>query len=419
MLKERIGTWMKENEKEAIHFLKTLVKEDSVQGNEYRVQQHVIRKLEAIGLQPDVWYPDGTELKKHPYFCATRTDFSDSPNVVAVWRGKGGGRSILLNGHVDVVPPGDVKQWNDSPYSGKLLDGKLFGRGATDMKGGNISLLLAIQCLKELGVSLKGDVIFQSVIEEESGGAGTLAAIVKGYTADAAIIPEPTHMKIFPSQQGSMWFRISVKGRSAHGGTRYEGISAIEKSVPILLKIQALEKERNEAVTNPLYQSIPIPLPINIGKINGGDWPSSVPDLVTIEGRIGVGPEETLEEVKQQFESVLLSTEDDWLKKYPPDIEWFGAQWLPGTIPMGHELMEVLSKNYQGVYGEDPTVEASPWGTDGGLLTQAGNTPTIVFGPGVTSVAHYPNEYIELQKMFDCAIIIALTIVDWCGGVRT
>jgi acetylornithine deacetylase len=419
LLKKQITAWLKQHEEEAVLYLQSLVKEDSIQGNERGVQQLVIQRLEQMGLEVDVWHPSGELFLNHPHFCATRTEFSNSPNVVGVWRGKGEGRSIILNGHVDVVPPGDVKQWDDDPYSGKLIDGKLFGRGATDMKGGNVSLLLAIQCLKELGVSLSGDVIFQSVIEEESGGAGTLAAIVKGYKADAAIIPEPTNMKIFPSQQGSMWFRISVKGRSAHGGTRYEGVSSVEKSVPIIHKILALEKERNNAVTDPLYQTIPIPLPINIGKIKGGDWPSSVPDLVTIEGRIGVGPDETLEKVKRQFEAALLSIEDDWLKKYPPKIEWFGARWLPGNVPIEHELIETLREHYRGVYGEDPTVEASPWGTDGGLLTQAGETPSIVFGPGVTSVAHYPNEYIELQKVFDCAIIIALTIIDWCGGKRS
>ena len=138
------------------------------------------------------------------------------------------------------------------------------------MKGGIASLLLAVGAVQGLGLKLKGDVIFQSVIEEESGGAGTLAAILKGYTADAALIPEPTNLRIFPKQQGSMWFRIEVKGRSAHGGTRYEGVSAIEKSMTVLKHIAELEEQRNARIIDSLYAHNPIPIPINIGVYKEG-----------------------------------------------------------------------------------------------------------------------------------------------------
>jgi acetylornithine deacetylase len=285
------------------------------------------------------------------------------------------------------------------------------------MKGGNVSLLLALSALRALGIPIKGDVIFQSVIEEESGGLGTLAAILRGYKADAAIIPEPTNMKIFPKQQGSMWFRIHVKGRSAHGGTRYEGVSAIEKSYLVVEHIRELEKRRNERMSDPLYSEIPIPIPINIGKIEGGDWPSSVADLVKLEGRMGVSPEEKMEEAKREMENWIstLKEIDPWFEIQPVTLEWFGARWVPGTIDLDHELVEKLASSYHEVLGEAPVVEASPWGTDGGLLTKVGATPTIVFGPGVTEKAHFPNEYIEIHKVFEAAEIIALTIVDWCG----
>ncbi|MCS0543636.1 ArgE/DapE family deacylase, partial [Aeromonas veronii] len=178
-----------------------------------------------------------------------------------------GGKSLLLNGHIDVVPEGDITQWDMDPYSAEVKDGKLYGRGSTDMKGGNVAMLLAIQAIKESGIQLKGDVIFQSVIEEESGGAGTLATIIKGYKADGAIIPEPTNMKIFPKQQGSMWFKIDIYGRIAHGGTRYEGVSAIEKAMTVINHLLKLEMIRNAAINDPLYKNTPIPVPINIGKI--------------------------------------------------------------------------------------------------------------------------------------------------------
>jgi acetylornithine deacetylase len=416
LLKEKLSNWLLKEQESAIHFLQKTVQEASTTGNETGVQQLIAKKLEEMGLEVDMWYPDGEELANHPYFCASRTDFSSSPNVVGIWRGRGNGRSLVLNGHIDVVPEGDLKQWDDLPYSGKIIDGKLFGRGSTDMKGGNLSLLLAIQALKETGTVLDGDLFFHSVIEEESGGAGTLAAVLRGYTADAAIIPEPTNMKIFPAQQGSMWFKLTVNGKAAHGGTRYEGVSAIDKTAIVLEAIKELETKRNKNITDPLYRDIPIPVPINVGKISGGNWPSSVPDTVQVEGRIGVAPNETLEEVKKELEDYLSSIQDSWLLEHPVAVEWFGAQWLPGSIETDHPLMSTLIKNFEHVKKQKPVIEASPWGTDGGLLSLAGNTPSIVFGPGVTAVAHYPNEYIEISKIIETAEIIALTIYDWCGG---
>ncbi|MGQ4668950.1 peptidase [Metabacillus halosaccharovorans] len=420
MLREQIHHWLQHNRDHGIELLQKLVQANSTQGNEQYAQTIVIEKLRKIGLKVEVWEPDGKFLATHPYFASPRKDFKGSPNVVGILKGTGEGRSIILNGHIDVVPEGDNAQWDHQPYSGKVIAGKLYGRGATDMKGGNVSLLLALSAIRALGIPLKGDVIFQSVIEEESGGAGTLAAILKGYKADAAIIPEPTNMKIFPKQQGSMWFRLTVKGRSAHGGTRYEGVSAIEKAMLVVEHIGELEKRRNERIHDPLYEKIPIPIPINIGKIVGGDWPSSVADLVKLEGRMGISPDETMNHAKMELETWIkeLKNIDQWFNDFPVSLEWFGARWVPGAVDLSHEMIKTLSASYSEVIGKEPVIEASPWGTDGGLLTQVGSTPTIVFGPGVTEKAHFPNEYIEIDKVFEAAEIIALTVVDWCGVER-
>ncbi|WP_198025775.1 peptidase [Bacillus sp. J37] len=420
MLREQIHHWLQHNRNHGIELLQKLVQANSTQGNEQYAQTIVIEKLRKIGLKVEVWEPDGKFLATHPYFASPRKDFKGSPNVVGTLKGTGEGRSIILNGHIDVVPEGDHAQWGHQPYSGKVIAGKLYGRGATDMKGGNVSLLLALSAIRALGIPLKGDVIFQSVIEEESGGAGTLAAILKGYKADAAIIPEPTNMKIFPKQQGSMWFRLTVKGRSAHGGTRYEGVSAIEKAMLVVDHIRELEKRRNERIHDPLYEKIPIPIPINIGKIEGGDWPSSVADLVKLEGRMGISPDETMNHAKMELETWIkeLKNIDQWFNDYPVSLEWFGARWVPGSVDLSHEMIKTLSASYSEVIGKEPVIEASPWGTDGGLLTQVGSTPTIVFGPGVTEKAHFPNEYIEIDKVFEAAEIIALTVVGWCGVER-
>ncbi|MEC2039497.1 peptidase [Bacillus altitudinis] len=416
----RIRNWMKEHQDEAITLLQQMVQCDSTQGNEEDVQQIVANKLSAIGFDVDVWEIGGDELLEHPYFYSPRRSFHGSPNVAGRLKGKGGGKSILLNGHVDVVPAGDANQWTYPPYSGHIINGRLYGRGATDMKGGNVSLLFALEALHALQIPLKGDVVFHSVVEEESGGAGTLAAILKGYTADAAIIPEPSHMNIFPLQQGSKWFRLHIKGRAAHGGTRYHGVSAIEKSTVVLSHIASLEKERNQRVTEPLFQHIPIPIPINIGKIQGGDWPSSVADLVTMEGRLGVMPGETVEQAEKELENWMtgLAEKDDWFQEHPVEVEWFGARWLPGSIDSDHPLLGLLKEQYEEVMQHPPKVEAAPWGTDGGLLSQAADIPIIVFGPGTTELAHFPNESIEIKHVIEAAEIIAGTLVKWCEAAE-
>lgn len=413
----KIKTWLKENRPRGINLLQRIVQENSIRGNESSTQAVIIEKCRQLGLKLDIWEIGDDDLKNHPFFFCDRGSFEGNPNLVAVLNGTGGGKSIILNGHIDVVPVGDETSWEHDPFSGHIEEGKLYGRGATDMKGGNVALLLAMESIIANGIKLKGDVIFQSVIEEESGGAGTLAAVLRGYQADGAIIPEPTNMKIFSKQQGSMWFRITVPGKAAHGGTRYEGISAIEKSLMVVQRIQQLEKARNAAITDSLYDKIPIPLPINIGKIASGEWPSSVPDTAVIEGRMGVGPEETLASAQLEMETCLqeLNEQDEWLRENPLKIEWFGARWLPGSLDSEHPLITTLIDSFKDIKGEAPVMEASPWGTDGGILSNIGRTPVVVFGPGVTEVAHDANEYIVLDDLFTASEIIALTLLKWCG----
>ncbi|MCA1063068.1 peptidase [Rossellomorea sp. AcN35-11] len=403
--------------KSTIKLLQRLVQEDSVRGNESKAQAIVIEKCRKLGLELDIWEVEEEEVKDHPFYRCDRDHFKGNPNVVGVLKGSGGGRSLLLNGHIDVVPEGEREGWTNDPYSGVIEDGKLYGRGSTDMKGGSVALLLALEVIKELNVPLKGDIIFESVIEEESGGTGTLAALLRGYKADAAIIPEPTNMKLFPKQQGSMWFRIKVKGKPAHGGTRYEGVNAIDKAYTVIRALQHLESSRNGKVEDPLYSSIPIPLPINIGRIESGKWPSSVPDLAVIEGRVGVGPWETMPEVEKEVEAVIsnLNKVDPWFEHHPVEIEWFGGRWQPGDLPCDHELVKSLSHYMKQVLRTTPIVEASPWGTDGGILSKGGDIPVIVFGPGTTEVAHDKDEYIELDRIYQTAEILSLFILDWCN----
>lgn len=412
---DQIRTLINERRDDYISLLSEWVQEATLPGHEQHYQQRIAERYQALGLDTDLWEIDIDTLADNPYFHCQRDSLAGSPNVVGTWKGAGGGRSLILNGHVDVVPEGDHDQWQDHPFSGHVSDGCLFGRGVTDMKGGNLSALIAVETLMALGIRLKGDVIVQSVVEEEAGGAGTLAALERGYTADAALIPEPSEQKLFPRQQGSRWFRLTVSGVKAHGGTRYEGVSALEKSVPVIQAIQALEARRNAELDDPLYAGVPIPLPINLGRIAGGDWPSSVPDDITMEGRIGVGPGETVAAAEQSLRDAMaaLAEVDDWFIDHPVDVTFYGACWQPGGIDMDNPLVTQLADAFERVHGRQPAVQASPWGTDGGLLSQYG-IPALVFGPGITRLAHHPDEHIRLDDVFAVAEIMALTLMDWC-----
>ena len=414
---QQIENYIDQHADDAISFLQKLIQQPSVQGNEKGVQEIVVKKLNELQLEVDVWDPSYEELSTSEYFVPSRNSYEGSPNVVGVLRGAGGGKSIILNGHIDVVPEGDRTKWRHDPFSGVIEDGKMFGRGTTDMKGGNVALLLALEAAIKSGLKLKGDVIFHSVIEEESGGVGTLATLLRKYRADAAIIPEPTNMKLFIKQQGSMWFRVTVEGLSAHGGTRYEGVSAIEQAWKIHQGILALEKKRNAAITDPLYSHIPIPLPINVGKIQGGSWPSSVPDVVTLEGRIGVGPHEIMQDVRNELINHIaeVCSNDDWLKSHPAKVEFFGGQWVPNAVENTHPFAQLMQENFEKLYQRKIKVEASPWGTDGGLLGKVGGIPTLIIGPGETKVAHYPNEFIEIKEVIQAAKLFALMLTTWCG----
>lgn len=404
-----------------ISLLQEMIKQPSITGNEKGIQQLVYDKLTQLGLEVDKWEPDYRKLSKSKFFNSSRSSFENSPNVVGFLAGTGKGHSIILNGHVDVVPPGDLNSWDEDPYSGVIKDGKVYGRGATDMKGGNLSLLIALETIVDMNVKLKGDIIFQSVIEEESGGSGTLSVIEeRGYKGDVALLPEPSEMRIFPKQQGSVWFKVKVKGISAHGGTRYKGVSAIDKGLTVYKKLLELEKIRNNRIKDPLYEDNPIPIPLNIGKFNGGYFPSAVPDDVEIEGRYGIAPGESIEEAQFEFEETLklISEEDEWFKEYPVEVEWFGLRLPPGGCDLDHPFLDVLINSYQSVRKEEPKMAGSTWGTDGGLLTQAGNIPSVIFGPGTTGMAHFSNEYVELEKLFDTAEIITEAILDWCNRTK-
>ncbi|MFZ1756193.1 MAG: M20/M25/M40 family metallo-hydrolase, partial [Caldilineaceae bacterium] len=276
-------------------FLQQLVRIPSLPNREAPVQEIIAAKLRGLGLEVETLTTRFDELAGHPAFDDDGFAPDSRVNVVARWPGKGGdGRgSLLLNGHVDVVSPGDPALWHDDPWSGNLRDGRIFGRGSCDMKAGLTAGIFALKVLQRLGYGPACDLLLSSVIGEESGGVGALTTIVAGIRADAVVVLEPTNGAICPVQAGALTFRLTVQGRSAHGAMKSEGVSAIAAFLPIFQAIEALDLRRHQNYTNPVYPNPANIAPISIGTIHGGEWHSTVPESLTVEGRCGVFPGES------------------------------------------------------------------------------------------------------------------------------
>jgi acetylornithine deacetylase len=260
-------------------------------------------------------------------------------------------------------------------------------------------------------------VIVESVIGEESGGAGTLAAIVEGIRADGAIILEPTGLDLCPVQSGALTFRLTVPGRAAHGALRQHGVSAIEKFSLLQSAILDLEQARNAAHPHPLYDDRAFIAPVSIGTIRGGDWHSTVPESVVAEGRFGVFPGERVAEARAALEEAVAraAESDPWLAGHPPVVTWFEGQFESGETAAGHPLVTALSRAHATVLGTLPRTRGVPYGSDLRLFTNHAAMPAVLYGPGDVSLAHAVDEWIRLDQVTEAAVVLALAIADWCS----
>lgn len=402
---------------ELIELTQALVQIPSLTGDEGAVQALVAERMRALNLEVDVWEPDVAELAPYAEYVGEFESFSGRPNVIGRWRGSGGGRSLILNAHIDVVDAGDSTRWSSPPFAARVVNGSIIGRGACDMKGGLATHLMAVSVLADLGLKPRGDVIVESVISEEDGGAGTLATILRGYRADAAIITEPTDLSVIPAQGGSLVFRLHVTGRSAHGATRDEGVSAIEKFAVLHRALLAFEAERNAKIDHPLYTKIANKIPISIGVIHGGTWPSSVPESLFAEGRAGLVPGEDLEVFKKEFVAAVdrAADQDEWLREVRPRVEWFSGQFAAAEIPIDSPLVQTLMTSHLEVTGEQPAVTAATYGADLRHFVISGATPCVMYGAGDVRQAHYTDESIRIDDIVTATKTIATLIVLWCG----
>jgi acetylornithine deacetylase len=402
---------------DAVSLLQQLVRVPSVTGDEGAVGEVVGRAFSERGLDVDTWEATREETEPYRDHVGEQNSYENRPNFAGIRSGTGDGRSILLNAHTDTVDPGDPTAWKGGPLSGALEDDLLYGRGSCDMKGGLVTNLVALDALSDLGLGLRGDVTVAATVGEENGGLGALSTVLRGYRADAAIITEPTRLALVPAQGGSLVFRLKIPGRSAHAAVRDEGVSALEKFVPIFEKLLELEQERNGVLSHPLYDGVSNKVPINIGVVRAGNWASTVPESLVAEGRVGLIPGEEVDPFKDLVAERIatVAERDPWLRDHQPQLEWFGGQFAPAEVEPDAPICEAVKKAHKRVTGEVPAVEGVPYGADMRLFIRFGGMPCVMYGAGDVNMAHAPDEHISITELLTATTTVACLLADWCG----
>jgi acetylornithine deacetylase len=415
--REKLVQTIDRNRDQAIAFLQQIVSIPSVTGDEGAIQAFLAVHLRTMGLNVDMWETDWEALKKHPGYRPVTRGYEGRPNIVATLKGSGGGRSVLLNGHTDVIPVGKGEGWSADPWSAHISDGRIYGRGAADMKSGVASHILALEALKAAGIKLKGDVLLNLVIDEEVSGHGTLDTVARGYHADAGISGETSDLAVQPACIGRIWFEIEIRGKAAGIQKRYEGISGIALGNKIVKAVEELEAIRVATVRHPLYPNALDSLPCIIGSFSAGHYPSAFPDTCLLKGSIGTLPNEDHEGVKQSLVAQIAkaAAADPWMKDHPPAVRFVGYDAEASEIARNHPIVELVCRNYTEITGKPPTISGRQGAADTRFLNKYANTPTVIFGPGSTAVMHSNDEYVSIEDYVTAIKVMALSIADWCG----
>jgi len=335
----------------------------------------------------------------------------DRPNLIALVKGSGRGKSLMLNGHTDTVPAYDM---DIPPFTPKVERGRLYGRGALDMKGGLGAMALAMVAVRRSRLKLSGDLFLTAVVGEEEKSEGTEDIVLKGPRADAAIVGEPTDLEIQPTHRGLEWLNIHFYGKAAHGGQAERGVNAISMAARF---VNAVERELVPRL-NARKSRYTLPPTINLGMIQGGQQPSSVADHCVIKVDRRWVPEERLQQVFEEIYDIFDKLRKDdprfraELKRDPSNMKTMTH--VPNVVSPSHPVVRALGQSARLVTGRPPKI-TSFWGwTDAALLTHFGKTPAVIFGPGGKG-AHARVEYVLTDDLAACTQIYAQTAVEFCG----
>ena len=434
---------------ESVEQLTCLVRIPSLTGEEGEAQDWIAARLRDIGLdvlmqEPDVAalfssFPEVAQYPTHwrhdlilpyedlPSYEALQAsglesvlNYKGRSNVVGVLRGAGGGRSLILNGHVDTVTIEPSDEWTKDPFGAEIDHGLMYGRGTSDMKGGVMAALMALTFVQRSGVRLRGDVIFQSVVNEEHAGNGSLDLIRRGYTADAAVVLEPTNNRIAVSHSGGLYWQVTVPGCQRSPGARWnsgyqEGVSAIEKLPSVIEALLALERCFNERADDDVLAADQLPFSLVMGKISGGFYETVTAGQAILRGSAYFAPGMgEIRDVMRAFCHAIdrVNADDAFLRSHPARLEFLhhddSSRQSP-QIPIAVHMGQMLAQR-----GGDPAVRPGPFCCDMRHLVNQGRIPSIIFGPGTITQAHKPDEHINLQEYLDCIEHLISLIVSWC-----
>lgn len=387
-------------------------------GGETRCNLELRSTFEAAGCEIDLWHEE-----------------PGRDNLVGVLRGAGDGRSLIMNGHVDTVPPGDPATWRwGDPWSGRIEDGKLFGLGAVDMKAGLVAMGKAAEALTRAGVRLKGDLILESVVGEETMDheAGVSATVRRGYRADAAIVTEPSGFSsrpvLAPCSAGTCWMRITVPGKATHvmvrgnliwpggAGERY-GVNAIDKGYLVYEALNRLEAEWGMNRNHPLFPPGHFTIGMNLlsGRPPGPPVPFIVPHECVMDYIVVYRPNDDPDVIKGEIEEHLNRTfdQDSWLSSHRPTIEWL-HMWPAYETDVDHPIVLTLSDAHAQVVGEPPRIQGFP-AVDDATYLERGGIPSISYGPGDVMMAHSVDEFVPCDEVIEACKVLAATAIEWCG----
>ena len=445
----KITEYVDAHRDEFIEMLRSLVKIPSVTGYEKKAQEFVKEKLAACGfgaefLEPDIkkmfeMFPEVAQIPSigeegldmplmtedkftYEQLMASEYDrlksYNDRPNIVATLKGKGNGRSLIVNGHIDTVPVGNRAAWTKDPFGAEICDGKLYGRGAVDMKGGIATMLGAAQIISDLQIPLSGDLIYETVVNEEHAGGGALGCVAAGITADAAIIAEPTGENsnvVLDGNGGGVYWEVRIKGKEAHAGSRWQdgkqfGVSANEKAAVIIGRLIELEKELNKEQTL---------MSLCVGKLHGGTYSTATAPECVINGvayfspLLGTGKDGIIK-VKKLIKEAVLNTKDSWLESNPPSIlfqHYDDAYLLPEDKRM---IRNFVADAVSDVLGKPVVFSQLPGGCDARHFGNQAGIPAVVYGPGSIAQAHSTDEYIDIESYIECVKVLTVAIYRWC-----
>jgi acetylornithine deacetylase len=409
----------------AIERLDEWVRRASTLGSEAAAQDYAAGLFEEVGFQARVLPVDVDRISKLPGFSPVDWSYDDRPNVVGVHRvARQEGRSLVFNGHVDVVSAEPVKLWTTPPFEPAMFEeggeSWMTGRGAGDMKGGSMCFLWALMSLHDLGYAPASDVVLQSPIEEECTGNGALDLLARGYTADACVIPEPFGETVLASQLGVVWFQVRVLGRTTHVLGAGRGVNAIEKSWLFIDALRRLEVELNRPELRPTaYAEVDHPINLNVGTIQGGDWASTVAGECVTRFRLALYPGQSLAALREWVENVVAETAraDPWLREFPPTVEWIGFQAEGCTFDTGGAFGTTLRTIHERLRGVEPGILNATCTTDVRFFNLYHGIPATCYGPAARNI-HGVDECVSIDSMERVAQVFTHLVAEWCGAQK-